>query len=208
MLKFKHHPTLLSEYGEEFYHEVLKVLQDNQAYINAARWDDLFNRIKHQEEKSNFFLLSTVVELLSQVEIDFLPHISNLPKYFLLGSGIESAIIPGNVKEVGDQAFAQCNYLTSAVIEEGVKVLGNYAFSDCPQLKTVELPRSLNYIGVALFDNCPDLQEVTYKGPKHFFVQLANNFDHRSAISSLLGDVSLTIHCANGDLLYKDNSFR
>lgn len=208
MLKFKHHPTLLSEYGEEFYHEVLNVLQDNQAYINTAQWDDLFNRIRNQEEKSNFFLLSTVVELLSKAGIDLLPHISNLPKYFLLESGIESAIIPGNVKEIGDQAFAECDYLTSAVIEEGCRVLGSRVFNYCSRLEVIELPGSLRYIGYAIFGGCYNLQKVTYKGPKHSFVQLIDNFNHRAAVSPLLGNISLTIHCTDGDLLYKDNSFR
>ena len=210
MLKFKHHPTLLSDYGEAFHHEVLKLLQDptNQAYINVAQWEKLFDRIKHQEEESDFFLLSTVVELLSQAGIDLLPHISNLPKYFLLDTGIESATIPGNIKEIGDQAFAQCSYLTSAVVEEGCRVLGSMVFDLCSQLRVVELPGSLRYIGYAIFDGCSNLQKVTYKGPKHSFVQLVDDIYHRAAVPPLLGDISLTIHCTNGDLLYKDNSFR
>lgn len=211
MLKFKYSPTLLSDYGEEFYHDVLKVLRDptNQAYIEAAQWEKLFDRVDrvvYQEENSA--LLSMVVELLSQAGLNFLPYVSKLPDYFLSDSNIESAVIPGNVKEIGNQAFAQCEYLTSTVIEEGCRVLGSGVFGHCPQLRVVELPGSLRYIGYAIFDGCSNLQKVIYKGPKHFFIQLVDDFNHRAAVSPLLGDVSLTIHCTNGDLLYRDNSLR
>lgn len=210
MLKFKYSSTLITDYGEEFHNEVLKVLRDstNKVYIDTAQWEKLFDRISYQEGDSDFALLSTIVELLCQAGIDFLPYISELPDYFLLDSNVKRVVIPGNIKKIGDQAFAHCNYLTSVIIEEGCRTLGSKVFDHCSQLRVIELPGSLRYIGYAIFDGCSNLQEVTYRGPKHFFVQLIDDFNHRAAISPLLGDISLTIHCTNGDLLYKDNSFR
>ena len=210
MLKFQYTPNLIAQYGEEFRNELLKILQDptNQTYINTNQWEKLFDRVAYQEEDSDFVLISAVVEILTRAEIDFLPYVYKLPNYFLSESNIENIVIPGNVKEIGEQAFSYCDFLTSAIIEEGVKILDDRVFSGCSQLKTVELPRSLNYIGIALFDGCFDLQEVTYKGPKHLFVQLVDDFKHRANISSLLGYASFIIHCTDGDLLYEDNSFR
>ena len=58
------------------------------------------------------------------------------------------------VKEIGRNAFYQCEGITSVVIPEGVTKVAKWAFLQCKALESVELPASLSEIGEAAFREC------------------------------------------------------
>ena len=85
-------------------------------------------------------------------------------------SEIETIVIPGNVKEIGDRAFEDCNELKDVVIEEGVEKIGRCAFWRCRSLKSILIPASVKRIEPMAFEICGELEmvrmpsELEYKG--------------------------------------------
>lgn len=75
--------------------------------------------------------------------------------------GVTAVVIPGRVKEIGDDAFRDCESLTSVTIPEGVKRICFGAFSGCAHLNSVQLPGSLTVIEGYAFSRCQRLTSVT-----------------------------------------------
>ncbi len=51
--------------------------------------------------------------------------------------------IPGNIKTIGEEAFANGRGLSYITLEEGVETIGARAFADCPNLSLVTIPDSV-----------------------------------------------------------------
>jgi hypothetical protein len=63
--------------------------------------------------------------------------------------------VPSGVKNIVDNAFRDCNYLTSVTIPAGVESIGAFAFYDCRAMTSVTIPASLTSIGYGAFWECP-----------------------------------------------------
>jgi len=66
-------------------------------------------------------------------------------------------VIPKNVTNIGDGAFAGCKSLTSFVIPESVTNIGNSAFSWCSSLTNLVIPEGVANIGDEAFSGCSGL---------------------------------------------------
>ena len=62
---------------------------------------------------------------------------------------------------IGDEAFADCVYMTSVIIPEGVTSTGLFSFSNCVYLTEIVLPDSLVSIGELSFNACMTLKNIT-----------------------------------------------
>lgn len=76
------------------------------------------------------------------------------------GSGLKSVTIPGSVKKIGANAFAECANLATVIIGDGVEVIDEYAFYGCTALKEVVIPASVKTIRRNAFSGCTALQRV------------------------------------------------
>ena len=63
-----------------------------------------------------------------------------LPRAFYANKDIVSVELPETVVEIGDRAFAGCNYMESVEIKGNVQTLKQYTFSDCYALRELVLP--------------------------------------------------------------------
>lgn len=70
--------------------------------------------------------------------------------------------IPGNVKTIGSQAFAETG-LKKITISEGVETIESQAFEGT-RLTELTIPSSVRYINGGAFRNCTNLQSVTIFG--------------------------------------------
>ena len=70
---------------------------------------------------------------------------------FAYSSGLTSVVIGNSVTSIGAAAFSGCSGLTSVVIPNSVTSIGNYAFEDCSGLTSVEIPNSVTSIGGGAF---------------------------------------------------------
>lgn len=77
-------------------------------------------------------------------------------------SVIEEIVIPGNVKEIGDDAFWGCDNLKKVIIEDGVEKIGSCLFCNCKKLETAVMPKSVKeWDTTCAFMWCYSLQNVT-----------------------------------------------
>ncbi len=94
-------------------------------------------------------------------EITFPSTLQNIGPQCFSNSGLINIEIPGNIKTIGANAFANCDSLKSVTIRKGVTQLGDRMFVNCDILETVKIPDSVTTIGTAIFNLCPNLTSVT-----------------------------------------------
>ena len=90
-------------------------------------------------------------------------------EFAVVGDGIlckyngtaEEVVLPENVKRIGEDAFAYCNYVTSVTVPAGVTEICAGAFYKCTRLEKIELPDALTSIDVGAFTGCTSLKTVT-----------------------------------------------
>ena len=100
----------------------------------------------------------------SLTQITIPPSVTKLGNQAFRGSGLESVTIPGTVKTLGAEVFAECPDLKTAVFEEGDELydadVGDGLFVACPELETVTLKR-LRTLSDSFFLDCPKLTSVS-----------------------------------------------
>ncbi len=74
------------------------------------------------------------------------------------GGPITAIVIPGTVKQVGDDAFEDC-LLTNLIISSGVTSIGGYAFLGNP-LSSVYIPGTVSFTDDQVFFECGSLTNV------------------------------------------------
>lgn len=80
---------------------------------------------------------------------------------------LKSVVIPKEILEIKNSAFAECETLTSVVIHEDVNEIGDHAFFRCTSLEAVEIPDGVTDIGGYAFSTCTSLKSaVIPKGLK------------------------------------------
>ncbi len=80
------------------------------------------------------------------------------------GRKVESYIVPDEVAEIGNSAFAGCENLKSAVISGSVTKIGYDAFCGCENLKSVVISEGVNIIGYGAFSWCENLKSIVIPG--------------------------------------------
>ena len=73
---------------------------------------------------------------------------------FANNCGIEEYVIPNNVTEIGNDAFAHCYNLKRIIIPNSVTKIGGEAFSGCQNLASITLSQSITEIEDATFATC------------------------------------------------------
>ena len=77
-------------------------------------------------------------------------------------SKMTSIVIPDSVKNIGENAFANCDDLKSVTIGNGVTSIGASAFQDCNDLESVIGGSSIATIGDKAFNYCSNLISFTF----------------------------------------------
>lgn len=66
---------------------------------------------------------------------------------------------PEGIRSIGKMAFIGCS-MESVTLPYGVETIGEQAFQQCKELKTLHLPDSVKTIGAGAFTSCGALKEV------------------------------------------------
>ncbi|MBD5428068.1 MAG: leucine-rich repeat domain-containing protein [Treponema sp.] len=77
------------------------------------------------------------------------------------GRGITGVTIPGSVKRVGAEAFADCTALAVVRIEAGVAYIGDGAFARCTGLESMVIPAGVTGLGGDILDGCTGLTALS-----------------------------------------------
>ena len=73
----------------------------------------------------------------------------------------KQCIIPDNVTDIGEYAFAACSSLTSITIPNSVTSIGGSAFNSCSSLTNITIPNSVTCIDAYTFMRCSSLTSIT-----------------------------------------------
>ena len=73
----------------------------------------------------------------------------------------KQCIIPDNVTDIGEYAFAACSSLTSITIPNSVTSISDRAFYYCSSLTSITIPNSVTSIGGCAFNSCSSLTNIT-----------------------------------------------
>ena len=106
---------------------------------------------------------------------------------------IKSATIPGNVKIIGNHAFAYCTGLTSVTLNYGVEQIGSGAFYKCNELSNITIPSTVTFIGNNALANCHSLKTIYFNGMKSQWITI-------SAESGWKTNLNCTVFCTNGSI--------
>ena len=77
------------------------------------------------------------------------------------GRGITGVTIPGSVRRVGAEAFADCTALADVRIEAGVACIDKGAFAGCTGLKSMVIPAGVTELGGGILDGCTGLTALS-----------------------------------------------
>ncbi len=95
-------------------------------------------------------------------EIDFGSVLRIIDDYAFNQCGLESLVLPSNIKTVDNAAFYKNNSLkTLEIADGGATYLGWASFYGCSALETVDLGDSLTSISTWVFTTCNSLTEIT-----------------------------------------------
>ena len=78
---------------------------------------------------------------------------------FWAADKVESVVIPGSIKAVGN---FDCANLKEVILKEGVEVIEECAFSGCTKLERVVIPSSVTVIEGAAFEGCKNLIDIEF----------------------------------------------
>ena len=96
--------------------------------------------------------------------------VKKLGKRSFMYSALEEVTIPGNVEEIGEDAFCNNANLTSINLNEGLRTLRLGAFTSCTALSEIMLPASLETIEGAVFFDCSALSSIGIDEANPYFV--------------------------------------
>ena len=88
---------------------------------------------------------------------------SSNPYFYLakaISNSISSAIIHGDTRFIGEQAFYNCRNLISVTLGNEITTIGNLAFENCNSLTDVTIPNSVVVIEERAFCNCNKLSTM------------------------------------------------
>ena len=78
-------------------------------------------------------------------------------------TGIKQIVIPSNVTQIGDYAFANNVFMNKLTFESPTSLTetGAYAFSGCGMLSSLEIPEGVTHISQSSFSGCLNISELS-----------------------------------------------
>lgn len=115
------------------------------------------------ETKEPFFILNDTLQKCSAEGIITIPkNVSRIGIGAFSGCDISEAVIPGNVTEIADNAFANCKKLERITIPDSIGKIGKNIFWGCESLEQVTFPEGTEKIPDGCFIGCSSLTEFEY----------------------------------------------
>lgn len=88
--------------------------------------------------------------------------------HVIIGNGVlvqykgsaEEAVVPAEVKVIGERAFSYHRELKSVRLNNGLEEIGDYAFESCMGLEAIVLPDTVTSLGEGAFLSCRSLENA------------------------------------------------
>ena len=130
---------------------------------------------------------------------------------------VSNIFMGDTVKEIGAEAFRNCDALVFMTLPNSVETIGANVFSDCDRLTTLTLSNNIKHIPDFMISNCPDLEQITLPAnlesiggqpfvncPKLTTVNISSNNPYYSTENGVLfnKDKTVLIACPNSKESY------
>lgn len=146
--------------------------------------------ISHCKDNSDIIVLPDVIEKDNKVytltKIDDNAFANNSAEHFLF---------PNSVEFIGNKAFDGCHNIKNINLNEGVKEIKDEAFANCSQLTNLTLPSTTKSLGAGVCSNCVNLLSITI--PKDVKRIESNAFLNCKSIKNVKFNTILTTICHN-----------
>ncbi len=103
----------------------------------------------------------TVVDVPAELDGKKVTSIGAVFAPYNYNGSLTEVHLPSTLKNIGAEAFANCDKLETIVIPDSVESIGGSAFWCCSKLKKVKLPDSVRELGAGAFAGCSSLEEIT-----------------------------------------------
>lgn len=103
-----------------------------------------------------------VWDLRKQKNVVIPDGVERIGNQWFRGCEVESVTVPASVREIGADAFSECESLREVVFQgqSKLKTIGKGAFSGCKNLAKIDLPRELTSIEDMAFYGCESLEDI------------------------------------------------
>ncbi len=152
------------------------------------------------------FAYNTVIR-----HVAFHDGITRIGDRAFIGSTLDSVELPGSVRSMGVECFAEGKNLTSVDLNEGLLEIGDGAFSTCEVLERVTVPASVRHLGNNAFSQC----RIRAHGPQRgLSIDPANEcyFIDDAGVLYRRDDDGLALMCAldqvSGDYAVREGTVR
>lgn len=134
--------------------KVIEYVVGHKSLLQRNRLEELFDTF------SKVYRGSLADYLLTRTAMPLFSFMGKLPDYFMFNSeDITSLVIPGNIKQIGRNAFKD-SAIETIKLEDGVEILGVGCFEGCKNLKAVDLADTITAIPNDCFKGCVNLTRV------------------------------------------------
>lgn len=153
--------------------------------LAAVTHYDVPTTCTHIEQEA--FAYNTVLRSVS-----FPDSLASIGARAFIASAIDEVHVPGSVKTIGDEAFAEGKNLSVATIGEGVELIGYKAFGECEKLASITVPASVRQLRRDAFIRCAASAHGTGRGltispdNKRFFIDSEGVLYRRDADGIIL----------------------
>lgn len=100
------------------------------------------------------------IDGVETTEVTVPEGVTKIGRSFYGFKAMTNITLPSTLKELGDQAFANCIKLTAVAIPDGVEKIGS-SFWSCEGLTGISLPGSVKTLSGSTFYGCKNLKDVT-----------------------------------------------
>ena len=156
-------------------HALKEFIERNINYIEIGDWQSLINSIQSVTYNKPF-TLSDFFSVIYASGIDPLKdfYTNNIPEWFMRYSNVLTSLkIPDNIKQIGNNAFANNSNLEKVILPTNLERIGERAFLECYKLKSCVIPPNIEYIGAAAFAECYGIELIDLPQSLHYLGQFA-----------------------------------
>lgn len=95
--------------------------------------------------------------------VTILEGVEKIPSNTFTGTNLKEVELPSSVREIGTEAFSDCNSLKKVILNDGLQEIAVRAFSGT-SIKEIVIPASVLHIEEQAFLGCEALKNVYFEG--------------------------------------------
>ena len=159
-------PLRLQNYGAKIFSSAYKVLYTYEKTASDVIQESAEGVIEEKRNSKGVTLISDDFTIVNGVlekykgndkEVVIPGNVREIGRNAFAGANIQKVILPDSVLLIQNWAFSACAKLEQVVLVGGLKTLGSYAFNGCVKLSQINLTESIDSIGLRAFHDCESL---------------------------------------------------